>query len=308
MLNIDPSRIKGTFIDDGGSVSGAGGAAPTQDTGAEIEGQGGTTGGAPAAGDGGSAVPAQNDTKLAQTPEQNKAFAELRRRAEEAERRLQQYNQTVKQHFGDTHGLHDLDSYFSAVGQTLQQQQAQQQTQAEQYRSRREAELEASGYNVKEIREIMRSDPEYVQMKQKNQMLEQRVAAEEKQRQQERLSQQIMSDHARLKEKYGDLVPDLKDIDKDTIALMNQGIPLRAAWLQANEDAILEHAKTMTKAKTLRDVGSKQHLDTEKGGGGDFESQVEIPEDQLKVWKSLFPGKKLSEYKQMASKYKKAAK
>jgi hypothetical protein len=318
MFIFDPSRLKGTYIDDGGSVSGAGvsgsdggGASTTDPVDSNIsvgEGQEKFTGRAPDTDDGGSAQPAQEKQKPAQTPEQDKAFAELRRRTEAAERKLQQYNQTVQQHFGQTHGLNDLDSYFNAVGNSLQQQQQARQQQVDQYRTGREAELEKAGYDLKAIREIMRTDPAFVQMNQENQALKRQVASDQQQRQQAARAQGIMSDHKKLKDRYGDLVPALDAMDEGTISLMRQGIPLRAAWLQANEDAILEHAKTTTKAKTLRDVGSKNHLDTEKGGGGEFEAQIDISDEKLKVYKSLFPGKKMADYKKMESKYKAAAK
>lgn len=309
---FDISRIiKGTFIDTGDSATGAGGdvATPPDDSGSNITvgaGQAKFTGSETGTQTGDAAVAGQKEQKQAQSPETNKAFAQLRREKEALERKLQQYTQTVQQHFGQSMGLNDLDSYFNAVGQTVQQQQAHQQQQMDQYRSQRETDLEKLGYNVKEIREIMRTDPAFVQMNQENQVLKRQVAAEAQQRQTERIGQQIVADHAKLKEKYGDMVPELKDLDEDTVSLMKQGVPLRAAWLQANEDAILEHAKTTSKAKALRDVGSKNHLDTEKGGGGEFEAQIDIPDEQLRVWKSLFPGKKLADYKKMASKYKAA--
>lgn len=318
MLISDPSRLKGTFIDGGGSVSGAGdgstgGAAPaTSADNLNISvgaGQEKFTGGAPDTPEGGSADPAQEKQKPTQTPEQNKAYAELRRRAEAAEGKLQQYTQTVQQHFGQTHGLNDLDSYFSAIGQTIQQQQAQQQQQVEHYRTQREEQLAATGYNIKDIREIMRSDPAFIQMNQENQNLKRQAAAEQQQRQIERIGQQLMADHAKLKEKYGDMVSELKDLDEETVTLLKQGIPLRAAWLQANEDSILEHAKTTTKAKTMKDIGSKNHLDTEKGGGGEFEAQIELSAEEIKAWRGIH-GKNLTvaQIKQIVSKYRKAGK
>jgi hypothetical protein len=318
MFRFDPSRLKGTYIDDGGSASGAGasgsdgGSASTADpVDSNIsvgEGQEKFTGGETGAQTGDTATATQTKLKPTQTPEQDAAFAQMRRDKEILEKKLAQYNQTVQQHFGQTHGLNDLDSYFNAVGQSLQQTQVRQQQQVEQYRTGREAELEKAGYNIKEIREIMRTDPAFVQMNQENQALKRKVAADDQQRQQDRRAQGIMSDHSKLKDKYGDLVPELDAMDEGTIDLMKQGLPLRAAWLQAHEDDILEHAKTTTKAKTLRDVGSKNHLDTEKGGGGEFEPQIDISDEKLKVYKSLFPDKKMADYKKMESKYKKTAK
>jgi hypothetical protein len=118
-----------------------------------------------------------------------------------------------------------------------------------------------------------------------------------------------MSDHAKLKEEYGDLVPELNAMDEETIAQMKRGIPLEVAWIYVNKKQILEHAKTTTKAKTLRDVGSKNHLDTEKGGGGEFEAQINLSDDDIKTWRGVF-GKTMTtaQIKEKVSKYKKAAK
>ncbi|OPX93990.1 MAG: hypothetical protein A4E53_00153 [Pelotomaculum sp. PtaB.Bin104] len=313
VLGFDFSRFKGMYPDVGGSGSGDGGAASTADPGDSNisigEGQAKFTGGETDIQQDDSVVAGQKEQKPIQTPEQDKAFADLRRRAEAAERKIQQYNQIVQQNFGQTHGLNDMDSYFNAVNQTLQQQQVSQQQQVEKYRSEKEAQLESQGYNVREIREIFRTDPVFIRMNQENQALKRQLATDQQQRQQERLTQQIMADHVKLRDKYGDLVPDLQDLDDNTVALIKQGIPLRAAWLQANEDAILEHAKTTTKAKTIRDIGSKNHLDTEKGGAGEFEAQIDLSNDELRTWRGIF-GKKLTvaQIKEKVSKYRKAAK
>jgi len=313
VFDFDFSRFKGMDDDGGGSGSGDGGAASTADPGDSNisigEGQAKFTGGVTGAQEGDSAAAGQKEQRLAQSPEQDKAFADLRRRAEAAERKIQQYNQVVRENFGQTHRLNDLDSYFNAVNQMLQQRQTGQQAQTEKYRLDKEAQLEAQGYNVREIREILRTDPAFIQMNQENQQLKQQLANDQQQRQQERLTQQIVADHVKLRDKYGDLVPELQDLDEGTVALMKQGIPLRAAWLQTNEDAILEHAKTTTKAKTIRDVGSKNHLDTEKGGGGDFEAQVDLSNDEIRTWRGIF-GKSLTiaQIKEKVSKYRKVAK
>lgn len=251
----------------------------------EIENTGGVTG--TQEGEAGLADQQQRE-KPVQTPEQNRAFAELRRRAERAEKKLEQYNQLIKEKFGQTHGLYDLDSYFNAVTQTLEQQQARQQAEMERYREQREKELEEMGYNVREIREIFRNDPVFQQMVKENQELKRQIEEERKRRETERISQQIQQDHQYLKNKYGDLVPDLNDLDEQTIEYMRQGMPLRAAFLLANEDKILEAARSRTKASTLRNVNSKAHLGTAKSEGPmEMGIQVELSPEKLAIWRAL---------------------
>lgn len=224
-----------------------------------------------------------------QDPETDAAFAKMRRELERYKKELEARDKWVAETFGQTHGITTWEQYQAAVGRTLEQQQAQQQIEMERYREQRERELEEQGYNVKEIREIFRNDPVFQQMVQENQYLKQQIQEEQKRRETDRIVQQIQKDHQYLRQKYGDLVPEnLNELDDEVKENMRQGMPLRAAWLLANEDKILESAKTRTQQNTLRSVNSKSHLGTEKSGGPmDTEPQVDIPPEKLAVWRAL---------------------
>jgi len=224
-----------------------------------------------------------------QDPETDAAFAKMRRELERYKKELEARDKWVAEKFGQTHGITTWDQYQAAVGRTLEQQQTQQQAEMELYREQRERELEEQGYNVKEIREIFRNDPAFQQMVQENQYLKQQIQEEQKLRETDRIVQQIQKDHQYLRQKYGDLVPEnLDELDDEVKENMRQGMPLRAAWLLANEDKVLESAKTRTQQNTLRNVNSKSHLGTEKSGGPmDTEPQVDIPPEKLAVWRAL---------------------
>lgn len=212
-----------------------------------------------------------------------------RRRKEEIQRlkaELSRRDNWVKLNFG-AQGITTWEQYEQAVAQSNRQQREQQQREMEAYHRQKEKELQDAGYDTAQIREFFRTDPVFIQMHQENAALKQELASSKQERQQERIAQQILSDHAALKSKYGDLVPDLKSLDEKTLELFQQGMPLKMAWKEANEDKILEWAKTRATQKTLRDVNSKAHLGTEKSGSGDMADMVEISPEKMRIYRGL---------------------
>jgi hypothetical protein len=217
------------------------------------------------------------------------AFAELRRRAEAAERQLRERDAWVSQKYGESYGIHTWEQYQAAI-------ERNQRKQAEDYRQKRETELEQSGYNVKEIREIMRTDPEYQALKAENEQLRADMEKDKKAKAQEKGFQKLNAEHAALRKKFGDLVPPLDKIDGETARLiMEEGWTLTAAWKEANEDKILEWAKTRERSKTLRDVNSKDHLGSEKSSESqDLNKHIEITPEIRRTWQRIH-GKKITD-------------
>lgn len=235
--------------------------------------------------------------KREQSPEANAAFAEMRRKAEQAERELQARDAWVKQNFG-SQGLETWEQYQAAIEEgrkreaLARQQQMQQRPQMIYQQTYQE--LIEQGYDQQVAHRLAKNEADNVAYALKVQAMEEKLAAienQEKQRteqqQQEAMVHQVLNDHQYLKNKYGELVPDISDLDEKTIALMNQGIPLKAAWLAANEDAIVNYAKGRGAQKAVRDINSKAHLDSEKGGGSGIGKQVHISPEKLQVWRAL---------------------
>lgn len=236
--------------------------------------------------------------KREQSPEANAAFAEMRRKAEEAERVLRERDAWVEQNFGQSHGLKSWEQYQAAVEQTHRQQQVARQQELQQrpqmvYQQTYQ-QLVEQGYDQEVAHRMATVEANNLANVLKMQALEERLATQERQEQQKTEQQQkealisrIVSDHKYLREKYADLVPDIENLDAQTIALMYQGIPLKAAWLAANEDAVIDFAKGKGAQKATREINSKAHLDSEKGGGSGIGKQVHVSAEKLQVWRAL---------------------
>lgn len=240
--------------------------------------------------------------KREQSPEANAAFAELRRRAEEAERKLaddqKRRDQFYADKFGKSHGIFTEAQYMAAVEQDQKRQEAQRQQEIQQrpqvvYQQAYQQLIE-QGYDQQVAHRMATAEANNLANVLKMQALEDRLAAREKQEQQKTEQQQkeaainqVLADHKYLREKYADLVPDIENLDAQTVALMNQGIPLKAAWLAANEDAVIDFAKGKGAQKATREINSKAHLDSEKGGGSGIGKQVHVSAEKLQVWRAL---------------------
>jgi len=240
--------------------------------------------------------------KREQSPEANAAFAEMRRKAEEAERKLaddqKRRDQFYADKFGKSHGIFTEAQYMVAVEQDQKRQEAQRQQEMQQrpqavYQQTYQQLIE-QGYDQQVAHRMATVEANNVANVLKMQALEDRLAAREKQEQQKSEQQQkeaainqVLTDHKYLREKYADLVPDIENLDAQTVALMNQGIPLKAAWLAANEDAVIDFAKGKGAQKATREINSKAHLDSEKGGGSGIGKQIHISDEKMQVWRAL---------------------
>jgi len=236
--------------------------------------------------------------KREQSPEANAAFAEMRRKAEEAERVLRERDAWVEQNFGQSHGLRSWEQYQAAIEQTHRQQQVARQQELQQrpqqvYQQTYQQLIE-QGYDQQVAQRLASNEANNVAhaleaqaMKEKLAMLERQDQERVRQQQQEAITAQILADHQYLRGKYSELVPDIQDMDANTIALIKQGIPLKAAWLAANEDAIVDYARGKGAQKAVREINSKAHLDSEKGGGSGIGKQVHVSAEKLQVWRAL---------------------
>jgi hypothetical protein len=256
-----------------------------------------------------------------QSAEADKAFAQMRKDKEQAQREARQAQEQMEaqiqakrdkmyaDRFGKDLGIFTEAQYWQAMDRQREQLEAKRQQDLVQIPQQIYDRAIAEGYDPK-VAELMRNDA----IKDlKLQQMEQRLAEAdrfEKQRQEEAqnnkkteaATQRILADHQALKNKYGDLVPDLADIDEETKNLMkSDNMPLRAAWLTVHEDEIIEAKRNAEKAKTLKNVNSKSHLQSEKPGAGDFGTEVNLSAEQLRVWKAM--GYNEKEARKRAAKY-----
>lgn len=241
------------------------------------------------------------EVKKEQSPEANAAFAEMRRKAEQVERELQARDEWVKDNFGHQ-GLTSWEQYQAAIEEgkrreeISRRQQIQQQPQT--VFNQVYSELVGQGYDAQVAHRLAKNEADNVAYALKVQALEEKVIASERQakeqaekkaeqERQEKLVKQVLTDHEDLRSKYGDLVPDIESLDEKTVSLMSQGVPLRAAWLASNDDLVVEFARGKGAQKAVRDINSKSHLETERGGGSGVGKQIHVSEEKLQVWRAL---------------------
>ncbi len=249
-----------------------------------------------------------DSVKKEQSPEANAAFAEMRRKAEEAEQALKARDAWVEKKFGQSHGLKTWEQYQSAVEHTHKQQQEARrqamQQQPQQVFQQTYRDLIAQSYDETVAREIANSRASMVAQNLQMQAVQEELAAI-KQREQERQAalqqqmqqqqqqavvqqktQEILTDHDKLRKEYGELVPaDLNQVDKATIDKVYRGYSLYDAWYTTNKAKVVEQAQKAASQKTLNNLSSKSHLKTEGDGAGDSNaSTIPLPTDTLQMY------------------------
>ena len=101
------------------------------------------------------------------------------------------------------------------------------------------------------------------------------------------MSQAIKDGHKKLREEYGDLVPDLDKMDQDTMNRFHRGYPLEEAWVLSNKDKLVSKARNSAKQQALNSVNSKSHLKSE--GGGEEVDTTNIPTETLSMYRRMNP-------------------
>lgn len=202
-----------------------------------------------------------------QSKEQDRAFAEYRRRAEMAERELQAREQWIQNMFAQ-YGVKDWKDYQSKM--------------ENQVKAQREQQLKDAGVDPKVIEQIIKNDPELVQLKQQNQVLQQQM-------QQTQENARLVEEFNGLIKEFGEQFPDLQDpanIPKEVWEKYNQGYSLADAFLVTQRGKIMEKQTEKAKQSTLNKINSKQHLKTEKAGEGES-NDVNISAEVMETYKEM---------------------
>jgi hypothetical protein len=252
--------------------------------------------------------PVPDPVKKEQSPEANAAFAEIRRKAEQAEKELQARDQWVEQNFGASHGLKTWEQYQAAIEQTHRQQQVARQQELQQrpqmvYQQTYQ-QLVEQGYDQQVAHRLAANEANNVAHALEVQAMKDKLAMLERQEQdkaqreqqirqqheqeamQQQLTQAILADHDKLQKEFGDLVPaDLSKLDQPTVDRLQRGYTLYDAWFLSNRTKITEQTQKAAAQKTLNNLNSKSHLKTEGDGAGDSNaSAIPLPPDTLQMY------------------------
>lgn len=207
------------------------------------------------------------DESAKQSKEQDRAFADLRRRAEQAERELQAREQWVRQMFSG-YGVNSWQEY--------------QQKMESQIRQQREQQLKQAGVDPRIIKEIIDNDPAFVQMKQQNEVLQQQMREQQEQ-------QRLVGDYQELIGEFGEDFPELKDpnkIPKEVWEKYDRGYTLADAFSSVKRKEIRQMEKEKAKQSTLNKINGKKHTKVE-GDGSKEGGDVNIPADVMEMYKEM---------------------
>lgn len=214
-------------------------------------------------------APVVEDAKPKQTPEQDAAFAQLRREKEAAEKQAKQMDDFIRQNYGHL-GI-----------QTLDQLQAYQQKQQEEvYRQ----QWEERGFDPEEINQLLNDHPVIKQSQKVLQDAQEKAALSE------------------LNTAYPDLkLNTLEDVVKlpnaeQIIDRVKKGYSLKDAYELSNQNEIIEKKVQAALQAQLNNINGKGHLKPNANdGGGNIDTTI-IPPETLDQYRKLIPGKPDSFY------------
>ena len=219
------------------------------------------------------------DSQNKQSPEQNKAFADMRKRTEQAERAAQQYQQElqareqwVKQMFSQ-YGVTNWKDYQAKMEQQVQKQ--------------REQQFIDAGIDPKLVKDLIKNDPELQAIKQQNQMLQNQM-------QQKEAEAKMVNDYGELTKEYPEMVTKPEDIPAEAWKLFDKGYTLLDAYEKVNRKEIREYWSKGAKQKVMNDIKGKSHIKNDKANGDEVDT-TQIPAETLEMYKAMNPKKTTKE-------------
>jgi cell fate (sporulation/competence/biofilm development) regulator YlbF (YheA/YmcA/DUF963 family) len=224
------------------------------------------------------------ERKPRQSQEDNARFADRRRKQEldALRQEKRQRDEWVKANFGASHGITTWEQYAQAV-------------EAENKRKVDDG-LREKGLDPELIRQALRSDPEFQQIKRENDEFKR-----------ERTSQTLLSQFTELTQEFPHIkeVSDVDDATWQKFNASNGALTLTEAYVAAHRKELKDTLRSEGEKQARSKIGSKDHLGTEKSGSGGFEPDVTIPPERIKSWRQMFPGITLAQIKQKERKYQK---
>lgn len=270
------------------------------------------------------------EVKKEQSPEANEAFKRMRQELEQTKGELARRDAEIAKRFGE-HGIQTFDDVVKSWDRSAQQQADQHAQEAEQQTETFQERLNAVvqkmrdiGYDEETIEaraDAMIANFRLEQMELREQHRQEQFELQQRQQQEqvaqaqeaanvERGTKLMLEDYDKLKSEYGDLLPDLDgenpsdklaslvnhfmDNDPETWARVERGYTMEDAFLVSHKGDILTSASKKGAQQTLNQVNGRSHL---KPSGSTSEVEtVAIPEETLKMYKQLIPGKSHKEY------------
>jgi len=226
------------------------------------------------------------DTKPKQTPEQDRAYADLRRKAEAAERRAMevegqrqrdaqiarkfgQYgvfsDADVAEKYGKSHGIHNVQQFEEAL---------------------RREEYQAKGIDPDMVKKLVDEHPDLQAAREFKQAA---IRAQE--------DNFLVNSFDELTKEYPE-IKGVADVPPDVWRKWKNGstgLTLPEAYLVVERKNIETRKIEAAKQATLNNIQSKDHV---RGNGKGVEGDtVRIPDDVMEMYKKFNPGKSMDEYK-----------
>jgi hypothetical protein len=271
MFNIFNLKNLRPMMDEDGAIGGTASSTETGTEGTQAGEQTGSATGTEGAQGEGTSGGTESATQTKQTPEQNAAFAQMRRDADQAKREAEQAKRDVSiaKKYGQEYGVfseEDIAAKWGAQGiKTLADMEA----------ALQKEEYKAKGIDPDLINELVANHPD--------------IKAAKAQQGQAVINAEL----SELASEY----PDLKiNTLADMQALPNfeaikakayKGMTLLEAYEAVNRAEIRQRAKEEGAQGAIRNIGSKAHLGTEKSGNTQPGKEVEVSAEKMRVWKAM---------------------
>lgn len=217
--------------------------------------------------------------------EKDAAYAEMRRKAEEAEEYKEKYNQVnnfFKNNYGDEFGVDNFESFKEKMTSQRMEEKFNEIVD--------EANKEKNQVDVNaKMKELLDLHPEFNKIKQELNKYEEAAAKTVQKQNEKKEVTDLNNEHGLELQSYED-IKKLDNAEKILGYMTDSNLSLSDAYLLANKDIIQKEGAEKVRQQTMNQINGKSHIKPTKGTG-EANKAGPIPKDQLAMYKQVMTDK-----------------
>ncbi len=221
-----------------------------------------------------------NDDDSGRNFEKDKAYAEMRRNAEQFKKQNEQMNSWFKDQYGDEFGVNDFESFTKQISE---------QRAREKMESIKERIAEGVD-TTSDLEQLIKESPIFKQtLSELEQFKNASAETVAKQREKEEINN-LNKEYGLELKSYED-VKNLPNAEKIFKYAAESGLSVSEAYFLANKEAILKDGAEKVKQDTINKIAGKNHIKQTANGGGSTNISAPLSDQELSEYRIIMKDK-----------------
>ena len=221
-----------------------------------------------------------NDDDPGRNFEKDKAYAEMRRNAEQFKKQNEQMNSWFKEQYGDEFGVNDFESFTKQISEQRAREKM------ESIKERIAEGVDTTG----DLEQLIKESPIFKQtLSELEQFKNASAETVAKQREKEEINN-LNKEYGLELKSYED-VKNLPNAEKIFKYAAESGLSVSEAYFLANKEAILKDGAEKVKQDTINKIAGKNHIKQTANGGGSTNISAPLSDQELSEFRNIMKDK-----------------